>query len=213
MFTGLKRRDIDLVDMADYDSIVTQINVALDLDVAFEHRFTLNGVEYGFIPKLDEITAGEYIDLASLGTSATNLHKVMAVLFRPVILSDAFGNYEIESYTANSEYADIMKQAPMNIVNGMLVFFLPFIKRIATTYPEIYGSSSGGSEASASDYFQKWGWYPTLDMMAGGDVLKIDAVTELPIHTFHISLAHRLDKQKMEANLRNTKRGKNVTQL
>jgi len=50
-------------------------------------------------------------------------------------------------------------------------------------------------------------------MMAGGDVLKIDAITELPIHTFHISLAHRLDKQKMEANLRNTKRGKNVTQL
>ena len=123
LFTGLKRRDIDLVNIDDYDSIVTQINVALDLDVAFEHRFTLNDVEYGFIPKLDEITAGEYIDLASLGTSATNLHKVMAVLFRPVILSDAFGNYEIESYTANSEYADIMKQAPMNIVNGMLVFF------------------------------------------------------------------------------------------
>ena len=123
LFTGLKRRDIDLVNIDDYDSIVTQINVALDLDVAFEHRFTLNGVEYGFVPKLDEITAGEYIDLASLGTSATNLHKVMAILFRPVILSDAFGNYEIETYTANSEYADIMKQAPMNIVNGMLVFF------------------------------------------------------------------------------------------
>ena len=47
----------------------------------------------------------------------------MAVLFRPVILSDAFGNYEIESYTANSDYAETMKQAPMNIVNGMLVFF------------------------------------------------------------------------------------------
>ena len=123
LFTGLKRRDIDLVNIDDYDSIVTQINVALDLDVAFEHRFTLNGVEYGFVPKLDEITAGEYIDLASLGTSATNLHKVMAILFRPVILSDAFGNYEIETYTANNEYADIMKQAPMNIVNGMLVFF------------------------------------------------------------------------------------------
>ena len=123
LFTGLKRRDVELIDVGDYDVIVKQINKALDLDVSFENRFSINGVEYGFVPKLDDITAGEYIDLSSYGTSPDTLHKVMAVLFRPVILSDAFGNYEIESYTANSDYADVMKQAPMNVVNGMLVFF------------------------------------------------------------------------------------------
>ena len=47
-------------------------------------------------------------------------------------------------------------------------------------------------------------------MMAGGDVLKIDAITEMPVHAFHIGLAHRLDKQKMEASIR---QGNNVTQL
>jgi hypothetical protein len=50
-------------------------------------------------------------------------------------------------------------------------------------------------------------------MMADGDVLKIDAITELPMHTFHVSLAHKLDKRKMEEGLRNNKGGKNVTQL
>jgi|TARA_R110000751_G_scaffold192712_1_gene298293 hypothetical protein len=50
-------------------------------------------------------------------------------------------------------------------------------------------------------------------MMADGDVLKIDAITELPMHTFHVSLAHKLDKRKMEEGLRNKKGGKNVTQL
>ena len=80
-------------------------------------------------------------------------------------------------------------------------------------YNEIYGGSSGGSEKKASDYFSKWGWYPSLDMMADGDVLKIEAITELPIHAFHVSLAHRLDKQKMEAELRNNTKGNNVTQL
>ena len=123
LFTGLKRREVELIDISDYDSIVNQINKALDSDVEFKHRFTLNGVEYGFVPKLDEITAGEYIDLSSYSNSPDDLNKILAILFRPVILSDAFGNYEIESYTANSEYADIMTQAPMNIVNGMLVFF------------------------------------------------------------------------------------------
>ena len=123
LFTGLKRREVELIDVGDYDVIVKQINKALDLDVSFENRFSINGVEFGFVPKLDDITAGEYIDLSSYGTTPDTLHKVMAVLFRPVILSDAFGNYEIESYTANSDYADVMKQAPMNVVNGMLVFF------------------------------------------------------------------------------------------
>jgi|TARA_B110000914_G_C15281234_1_gene362223 hypothetical protein len=47
-------------------------------------------------------------------------------------------------------------------------------------------------------------------MMAGGDVLKIDAVTELPVHAFHIGLAHSLDKQKMEETLR---KGSNITTL
>tara|TARA_R110000744_G_scaffold37538_3_gene85914 strand:+ start:1570 stop:1722 length:153 start_codon:yes stop_codon:yes gene_type:complete len=50
-------------------------------------------------------------------------------------------------------------------------------------------------------------------MLADGDALKIDAITELKVHAFHIALAHRLDKQKMEAELRNNTRGKNVTQL
>ena len=47
-------------------------------------------------------------------------------------------------------------------------------------------------------------------MMAGGDILKVDAVTELPVHAFHVGLAHRLDKQKMEETLR---KGSNVTTL
>ena len=123
LFTGLKRKEVELIDIDSYNDIVTQINKALDSDVEFKHRFFLGGKEFGFIPKLDEITAGEYIDLSTYGTAPENLHKVMAVLFRPIILDDAYDNYEIESYTANSEYIDIMKQAPMNIVNGMLVFF------------------------------------------------------------------------------------------
>ena len=79
--------------------------------------------KYLSIVRREDITAGEYIDLSTYGTYPENLHKVMAVLFRPIVLDDAYDNYEIETYNANSEYAEIMKDAPMNIVNGMLVFF------------------------------------------------------------------------------------------
>jgi|TARA_R110000803_G_scaffold97038_3_gene165182 hypothetical protein len=40
--------------------------------------------------------------------------------------------------------------------------------------------------------------------------LRIDAVLEKSVHEMHIFLAHRLDKQKLEARLR--KKG-NVTEL
>tara|TARA_R110000737_G_scaffold5957_1_gene19478 strand:+ start:1016 stop:1159 length:144 start_codon:yes stop_codon:yes gene_type:complete len=47
-------------------------------------------------------------------------------------------------------------------------------------------------------------------MMADGDILKMEAIENLNIHRFHISLAHRIDKQKMEETLR---KGSNVTTL
>lgn len=123
LFTGLNRKEVELIDIDSYNTIVAQINKALDSDVEFKHRFFLGAKEFGFVPNLDEITAGEYIDLSTYGTSPENLHKVMSVLFRPIVLDDSYDNYEIETYSANSEYAEIMKDAPMNIVNGMLVFF------------------------------------------------------------------------------------------
>jgi len=47
-------------------------------------------------------------------------------------------------------------------------------------------------------------------MLADGDILKMDSVIEIKVFPFHNFLAHKLDKQKMEATIR---RGNNVTQL
>ncbi len=123
LFTGLKTKEVDAMTITDYENIVSQITLALNTEVEFTQRFTLNGVEFGFIPNLDEMSAGEYIDLTSTGVSADNLHKIMGILFRPIVKEDRHGHYKIEKYKADNKYNEVMKQAPMNIVNGMLVFF------------------------------------------------------------------------------------------
>jgi hypothetical protein len=46
-------------------------------------------------------------------------------------------------------------------------------------------------------------------MLANNDILKIDKVLATKVHEFHTFLAHKLDRQKMEAQLRKP----NVTQL
>lgn len=123
IFTGMKYREIANVNVDDFNMMFAQVTKALETESPFQDRFTLEGIEYGFVPNLDEITIGEYIDLSTYGNSLETMNKVMAVLFRPVISSDSFGSYEIASYDGTKNRAEVMKRAPMNIVSGMLVFF------------------------------------------------------------------------------------------
>ncbi len=130
IFTGMKFRDIGNVNVDDFNMMFAEVTKALETESPFQDRFELDGIEYGFVPNLDEITIGEYIDLSNYGNSLETMHKVMAVLFRPVISTDTFGNYEIASYDGTKERAEIMKKAPMNIVSGMLVFFCSLSKEL-----------------------------------------------------------------------------------
>jgi len=123
IFTELKINDINKISQKDYDEILIQITTALQEDAKFENRFKIGGMEFGFIPNLDKITTAEFVDLSGYGIDIENLHKTMAILFRPITGTDAFGNYTIESYNGTERYKELMKQSPISIVNGALFFF------------------------------------------------------------------------------------------
>jgi len=89
---------------------------------AFQQRFTIGKQEFGFIPSLDEITVGEFNDLDEYITDFQQMHKAMAVMYRPVTARLA-NRYDIEEYQGTSKYADLMKAAPLNVVIGAMVFF------------------------------------------------------------------------------------------
>ena len=56
---------------------------------------------------------------------------------------------------------------------------------------------SGGDEFAA-----KWGWYPVLYTLAGEDILKMDAVTKLPVgHAFtHLAYLKDLNFKREQAS-------------
>ena len=57
-----------------------------------------NGVKYGFIPNLSEITTGEYIDIEQYCKEGEkNLHKIMSILYRPIV-KETKTRYSIEHY-------------------------------------------------------------------------------------------------------------------
>lgn len=85
-------------------------------------RKRLKKAVYGFVPNLEDITLGEYVDLDSNVTDWKNMHKAMAVLYRPVV-SEAGDYYEIEEYDGTDKYSEQMKEMTLEVVLGALVFF------------------------------------------------------------------------------------------
>ncbi len=84
-------------------------------------RTTLNGLEFGFIPNLDEMSLGEYTDLEENIADWQQMHKAMSVLFRPV-KSKYKQLYNIEDYEGTAKFAERMKQLPMDVVFGAVNF-------------------------------------------------------------------------------------------
>lgn len=89
----------------------------------FINRFKLGGVEFGFIPELEDMSFGEYTDLDTYIGDWDNMHKAMAVLYRPITKKGLNNTYEIEKYNGSITYSDVMKHAPLDIVFGANVFF------------------------------------------------------------------------------------------
>ncbi len=122
LFANIPFNQIGKMRSQDSERILNQINTALNTDAKFTNRFTMHGIEFGFIPNFDKITMDEYADLTTYGVDKTTLHQLMAVLFRPIINTSG-DKYEIMAYTGTEQHAEMMKDTPLNVVNGALVFF------------------------------------------------------------------------------------------
>jgi len=83
-------------------------------------QFEMKGITYGFVPDLENITFGEYIDLDTFIGDFENMHKAMAVLYRP-ITQKYKDKYTIEKYTGD-KYEDMINM-PMDAVFSSILFF------------------------------------------------------------------------------------------
>jgi len=130
LFAGVPSNMVEDMTKKDIDFVMNQIDTGLSEDCEFVNRFFIGKQEFGFIPNLDEIRGNEWVDLNEYQDSTDTLHNLMAILFRPIKKSDSYGNYSIVKYKGTAKYAELMKQTPMNVVNGALVFFFNLSKEL-----------------------------------------------------------------------------------
>jgi hypothetical protein len=120
IFCGIKMTDTLKMKFADVDSICSIIVDLLEQKPNLVRKFRLNGKQYGFIPKLDDISLGEYVDLDAFLGDWENMHRAMAVLYRP-IEAEYGDKYSIVDYTPDD--AEIMREMPLDAVISSIIFF------------------------------------------------------------------------------------------
>ena len=130
IITGLTVEDLEKVQLKDLNEISNQIDEALAKEGKFKPIFTMKGVDFGMIPNFDKIKSKEYIDLSTYGVEIETLHKVMAILYRPIKSKGVGNTYDIHEYEGTEEWSEIMKQMPLSYVNGVLAFFLTLQKEL-----------------------------------------------------------------------------------
>ena len=122
IFCGIELKDVAKIKYNDMNNLVEHFNKIFSAKPVFYQRFKLKEMEFGFIPNLEEISWGEYIDLEHHMNSWEEFHKAMAVMYRPITKSSK-DKYEIAPYTASEEWHDLMKYMPMEIAISARVFF------------------------------------------------------------------------------------------
>tara|TARA_R110002167_G_scaffold39239_2_gene121283 strand:- start:329 stop:1009 length:681 start_codon:yes stop_codon:yes gene_type:complete len=122
IFCGVPYENLIDVRYNDVQGVLGHITSMLAEKPPITLKTSLNGKQWGFIPRLDDISYGEFVDLDTYLRETDTLHKAMAVLYRPIKSSIA-EMYSIEGYKGADTYGDTMKQMPMDVVMGALVFF------------------------------------------------------------------------------------------
>ena len=121
---NINTKELGNIKNKDVDNLLAIINKLFDKKHKFIPTFNLNNVLYGFVPNLDEITYGENKDITTYINNKDwgNMHKAMAVLFRPIKQKQG-SKYLIEDYEGSHKYSETLKNMPLDVVLGAMVFF------------------------------------------------------------------------------------------
>lgn len=129
VFCGVPYNESLEFKMSDVSKIVNIINNTLSEQPSLVKSFKLGDTEFGFIPKLDDMSFGEYIDIDTNIGEWDNMYRVMSVLYRP-IKQKSGEKYLIDEYKGDL-YHDAMRHTPMDAVISSLVFFYNLGKELS----------------------------------------------------------------------------------
>jgi uncharacterized protein YecA (UPF0149 family) len=126
IFCGITLKDVVKMKLTSLNELIAHFTQLFSEKPKFKNRFKITSeegeIEFGFIPELEQISFGEYVDLESHLTNWDSYHKAMAVMYRPIIKTRK-DKYDVLPYEPNKDFQELMKFAPLDVVIASSVFF------------------------------------------------------------------------------------------
>ena len=197
IFCNLDAKNVRMLKVGDANKVVDVLNNMFEKKPDLTRTFKIDGVEYGMIPDLDNISLGEYIDLDTYISDWQNMQIAMNVLYRPI--KDKIGDkYTIVDYDVDAK--EKLEFIPMDIVLGSIFFFVQFRDRIIDGYGGLFGKSADGQLDASTNFTRKYGWYQSIfTSLAQNDIRRIEDITKLNVHKCLYALEYMKDKAEVEA--------------
>ena len=208
IFCGIDLSEVGKIKMKDLNGLITHFTEVFSEKPKLVRHFKIKNIEFGFIPKLDEITFGEYVDLENHLQNWETYHKAMAVMYRP-IKEKQKDKYSIVDYEPNEDMQDLMRFAPLDVAISASLFFwtlgsellthtlsylqseLKTMTNFSSTAKDIYLENSGDGIAESMRSLKEM--LPSLTKLQDTDLLNVS----------HISLSKNKKTKSKQTNLNN----------
>tara|TARA_B100001939_G_scaffold347558_1_gene369537 strand:- start:4336 stop:4980 length:645 start_codon:yes stop_codon:yes gene_type:complete len=120
IFCDVPAKYVDAMKLKDIAKISRILNDMFEQKPELVKMFKIGNIEYGFLPNLDAMSFGEYVDLDTYISDWQNMERAMNVLYRPVVQKWK-DKYVVHNYTTDT--SKDLKQMPMDAVVSSMLFF------------------------------------------------------------------------------------------
>ena len=114
IFCGMKLGEVAKIKMKHLNELITHFTKVFSEKPQLIRKFKIKDIEFGFIPKFDDISFGEYVDLENYMKDWKTYHKALSVMYRPIKNTNK-DKYEIVDYEPNEDMQDLMKFTPLDV--------------------------------------------------------------------------------------------------
>ena len=134
IFCNVELKDVMRIPVSEVEKVLAILGKAFEERPEIIRHFKLLDVDMGFIPNLERISLGEYIDAEDNISEWETMHKAMAVLYRPVNFKSK-ERYSIAPYDPSDEVSELMKEMPLSVAISAMVFFYDLAKELLRAIP------------------------------------------------------------------------------
>lgn len=158
IMTGRTAHEIGEVHLVDLENVYNRIFAMIEgggMEAPLQRHVNYLGRDYAFIEDVRDMETGAFVDIDQMSKPeayAENLHKIMAVLYRPVDAKIG-KNYRLKSYVKErprereERQAVFLKHMTLDVVRGAAGFFLAVMEKSLNISSNLFPTHRVGKEA------------------------------------------------------------------